>query len=527
MRHTEHSPGHGGERRTRVCPRTSWTIPAVVLLLILLSIAPGAEAAPTYSSREIVLDTGPMNAWDQFGVMQPSVISEGGLYKMWYTGTDGSSTGIGLAKSVDGRAWNRAVAGALTILDTNWSGPKLNPSVLPRQAGGYWMWFSRNLSGGAIGRAVSQDGIFWTGASTVLTPGSLGTWDAGGVGEPTVVFHQGKYWMWYVGINGTGRNASIGLATSVDGLTWTKDSGNPVITSTIDGWDEAGLSSPGVAVLDDGTFALWFSGSEGQSLSIGYATSVNGVAWAASGVVIANGTPATADGSMATDPAPSPNGLGSLWYSGYDGATWRILRAVQMVSSTPPLVNPATVSFAFTIGLLAVGMTVLVSSDRFKYALFAIPFIFQFTRDNRRDGFVRGQIYQYIRENPGDYYSSVMYATGATNGNLAHHLHSLVKEGFIKAVRDGRLVRFYPKGVPIPQKHGIRYSSLQVRMLEQISKDPAMTQARLGRILNTSKQTLNYNVWLLAQEGVIAVKKDGRQTYLSPTQEFKNETEGS
>ena len=223
-------------------------------------------------------------------------------------------------------------------------------------------------------------------------------------------------------------------------------------------------------------------------------------------------------------PAPSPEVNDLLWYSGFDGVTWRILMAVP--AQPPPvaaLMTTATAAIAFTTGVAAVGITAFVTSDRFKYAFFAIPLAFRGVKEKNLDPFVRGQIYQYIRENPGDYYSSIMYATGATNGNLAYHLHILEKGGFITSSKEGRLVRFFPKGTPVPNGKGIRYSPLQVRMLEHISREPGVTQTVLGKALGVKKQTLAYNVWMLADNGVIEIRKIGRETDLYLVKEEEDE----
>jgi len=491
------------------------------LFSVLLTL-PLAMAAPSYASRSVVLAQGPIGSWDQAGVMQPTIVHGGGLYKMWYVGTDGLTSGIGYAISSDGRQWNRVVDRSLTI--SGWTGAAKHPSVLVRLPGWYQMWLSGDLIGGEIGRANSTEGISWTDSYVVLRAGPPGSWDAGGVGEPTVVADLSGYWMWYVGVDGSGSNSSIGLATSSNGLTWTKSSSNPVLRPMAGSWTEKGLSSPGAAIRDGGTFQLCFAGSDSSARRIGCALSSDGVTWNRPELVLDLGAPATADGAELGGPAPSSEVADLLWYSGFDGVTWRILMAVP--AQPPPiasLMTTGTAAIAFTTGIAAVGATAFVTSDRFKYAFFAIPLAFRGVKEKNLDPFVRGQIYQYIRENPGDYYSSIMYATGATNGNLAYHLHVLEKEGFITSSKEGRLVRFSPKGTPVPNGDGIRYSPLQVRMLEQISRQPGITQAALGKALGVKKQTLAYNVWMLADSGVIEIRRIGRETDLYPAREEVDE----
>jgi len=345
-------------------------------------------------------------------------------------------------------------------------------------------------------------------------------WEEGGIGEPTVIRNPSGFWMWYVGVDASGENASIGLATSTDGLNWNKAASNPVLRPVAGEWYSGGVQSPAAVVLSDGTFVLWFNGTDGQSSRVGRMTSKDGVSWTAPELILDLGDKGTADGVQVGDPAPSGTDMDTLWYSGFDGVTWRILMAVPRQSfPQSSIVTSSTAAVAFTTGVTAVGAATFVTSDRFKYAFFGIPLAFGGVREKNFDPFVRGQIYQYIRENPGDYYTSIMHATGASNGNLAHHLHVLVKTGFIVAAKDGRLVRFYPKDMPVLRGDGIRFSPFQYRMLERISKTPDISQTELAKALGVKKQTVAYNIWSLAESGIIEVRAIGNKTYLHMAKE--------
>jgi predicted GH43/DUF377 family glycosyl hydrolase len=62
----------------------------------------------------------------------------------------------------------------------------------------------------------------------VLKPGAAGAWDKGQVCEPRVVRVHDQYYMFYTHCAGT---HGIGLATSLDGKSWTKYAGNPVLVA--------------------------------------------------------------------------------------------------------------------------------------------------------------------------------------------------------------------------------------------------------------------------------------------------------
>jgi len=494
--------------------------------LVMLSVLPPAAAAPSYDRRILVLMPGSRGSWDQAGVGQPAIVEHGGLYRMWYSGTDGLTIGIGYVVSRDGRQWTRVIDAPVSITGPGWTGPADSPAVIVRSVGGYEMWFSNGLLGSSIGQASSSDGITWTGATAVLHSGPSGSWDEGGVGQPTVAHDASGYWMWFMGVNSIGGNASIGLATSADGVTWTKSLSNPVLTPRTGEWYQEGVKDPAITIQDSGQFVLFFAGEDDKTSRVGRVTSPDGVSWSAPEMILDLGGFGAADGAYVAGPAPNIVEQDALWYSGSDGLTWRILLAVPSKSlPSAPFVTTTTAAIAFLAGLGTVGTAATVTSDRFRYAFFTIPLAYKVAKKKNLDPFVRGQIYQYIRANPGDYYSSIMNATGATNGNLVYHLHILENEGFIKTVKDGRLVRFYPKDIPVLDGEGIKFSALQTRMLENIARQPGLTQSELAKIMGVRRQTISYNVWFLADAEILEIKKMGREAFIHLAKESDKEGE--
>jgi len=61
----------------------------------------------------------------------------------------------------------------------------------------------------------------------VLSRGGAGEWDEGRVDNPCVIY-DGGYKMWYSGQDINERNGKIGLATSADGISFTKSGANPI-----------------------------------------------------------------------------------------------------------------------------------------------------------------------------------------------------------------------------------------------------------------------------------------------------------
>ena len=175
------------------------------------------------------------------------------------------------------------------------------PSVMAR-AGRYSMWiggFVNNVTG--IYQATSTDGVVWNlDSKPELTTGAAGSWDAGSVYSPSVVWNGTKYLMYFTGNNGTGpASRSIGVAFSTDGASWTEYAHNPVISHGPGIYDAFFARFPSV-VFDDGVYKMWYTGAypvnhgpHPAGLGIDYATSSDGVHWnkySANPVFVANGT---------------------------------------------------------------------------------------------------------------------------------------------------------------------------------------------------------------------------------------------
>ena len=93
--------------------------------------------------------------------------------------------------------------------------------------------------------------------------------DRGMAASPAVIRNGSSYEMWYWAPGGIGR------ATSDDGIHWSKDSSNPVLT---EGWNEMSVGQPYV-LLEGGTYRMWFRQGLPSDSSIGYAESFDGTHW--------------------------------------------------------------------------------------------------------------------------------------------------------------------------------------------------------------------------------------------------------
>ena len=120
------------------------------------------------------------------------------------------------------------------------------------------------------------------GGKAVLSGASGSAWDAHLLQFDVVKVNR-TYYLYYVGTNSSSSNgrSQIGLATSTDGLNWTRYASNPVLRSGTDTYDHYGLSDP-VVLVENGTWHMWYGGDRNGSspdIDVCYATSSDGLAW--------------------------------------------------------------------------------------------------------------------------------------------------------------------------------------------------------------------------------------------------------
>jgi len=190
----------------------------------------------------------------------------------------------------------------------------------------YKMWYiGGNGDTSEVGLATSPDGMVWTKEPTnpVLKLGPMNSWDDRGINSVSVLKTATGYDMWYSG-RGNMTSRPIGHATSPDGITWTKYVGNPIfISGTVGAWDE---NLDGCYVLHTGvTYHMWYTAMEKANSirRIGYASSSDGLSWTKEpNAVLPLGAPGKWDDVYATWPTVLQEADGSfaMWYFGSGGS---------------------------------------------------------------------------------------------------------------------------------------------------------------------------------------------------------------
>lgn len=242
--------------------------------------------------------------WDNQYTDPGAVLYHDGQFHMFRNGFIGwpAEVQIAYTMSDDGITWEKV--GEDPVLRTDEieysEVAALASSALVEDDGTWVLYFytwprpGSSDSIGGIGRATAPapEGPWTPDEALVLAPGAEGDWDSEQLIAPSVVKHDGTYYMYYSHA-AEGQPQTIGLATSEDGITWTKydnpettdepfTNSDPVLTPADDegAWDREHVLQPSVAVTEDGWVMMYkaFTGAQ-QDQSLGFAISEDGIEW--------------------------------------------------------------------------------------------------------------------------------------------------------------------------------------------------------------------------------------------------------
>lgn len=211
---------------------------------------------------------------DDIGVEHPTILKQDS-YKMWFNTVEANFQNFHLyySSSTDGFTWNKFSPLSFDLSSSTWDSLGMGaPMVIfNSQQNLYHLWYvaKGNYNGSTrwrIGYATSTDGLSWTKHPAPVLE-SIGGWEGSDVGNPSVLFENGTYHMWYHGDFG------IGHATSPNGTDWTRDPENPVLVPTIGTFDSQRVFNPYVLKIND-VYYMWYTGIDNNGRwQIGLATS--------------------------------------------------------------------------------------------------------------------------------------------------------------------------------------------------------------------------------------------------------------
>lgn len=191
------------------------------------------------------------------------------VFQTWATSPDH----VNLASASDRDGPWTDLGQIYSLSDFSWEGATVDDMYAPylmEDAGTFYLFYSVYHAAdgtlGSIGYATATvvTGPYTDHGSAILSPGGSGAWDERRVGEPAVIHHDGRWIMAYMGESMTGSfgaSEKVGIATaSSPGGTWTKASGNPLITFGSGGeWDDTLIADPHL-FFEHGFYWIMYSG---------------------------------------------------------------------------------------------------------------------------------------------------------------------------------------------------------------------------------------------------------------------------
>ena len=322
----------------------------VGFLAILVAAAPLASSGSdpivnlrwTPYAANPVLPVGPAGSWDDMHVVGGPVLLVNGTYRTWYVGSsDNLGWSTGTATSTDGIHWTKYAGNPIL--------PGDGGSQVLHENGTYKMWYTYAVPDAysvpwQVRYATSADGIHW---EQVLNESVLnvtaGAWDSGTLSVGPVVHGASGYRMWY-GATADGMVWRVGLATSRDGISWTKYPGNPIIVPPLAGsWDDFRVH-PSSILEAEGELVMWYVSDDTSLVQrIGVATSTDGIHWTAKATPVldvgANGT--WDSGSLSRLSVVRQGDSFRMWFTGINtpsGFTghWQVGYATASLSGSQP-----------------------------------------------------------------------------------------------------------------------------------------------------------------------------------------------
>lgn len=247
----------------------------IVLLLVvglLFAVAPTKQAqaqTPTTLNVADWSETAPVGVTGR-----PSVLFDGTTYHMWY-GSDAGTTALYHTTSTDPAAFT-----AGTQVTFNGGTPLEQSSVtVIKEADGFKM-IAYGADAHEFALYTSTDGTAWTKGATVFN--ATGMDDLGKIDAPFVFNDGGVYKLYFQKKSADGQSYNIYLATSSTiGGTYTLHATNPVLSPSVntEDWDGKFVMHPTVA-KDGDTYYMYYSAHNNVlPQRIGLATSPDGINW--------------------------------------------------------------------------------------------------------------------------------------------------------------------------------------------------------------------------------------------------------
>lgn len=229
----------------------------LVLAFILGASVVRAEDFPLELTRFAVSDKNPVftaagsGHWDAKIRERGWILKEGDIWRLWYTGFDGTPSAtmkLGLATSRDGLTWTRHAGNPLYA--EHW----VEDMMVVKQGDQYFM-FAEGLKDRAQ-LLTSSDGMKWTRIGPLEIHMTNGRpISEGPYGTPTAWFEDGAWYLFY-----ERGDTGVWLAKSADLKVWTNVQDDPVLSLGPGSYDKVMIALNQI-IKHDGRYYALFHGT--------------------------------------------------------------------------------------------------------------------------------------------------------------------------------------------------------------------------------------------------------------------------
>jgi predicted GH43/DUF377 family glycosyl hydrolase len=247
---------------------------------------------------------------DGLRALSPCVLEEpDGTLRMWYAGSDGTTSRIVAALRPFGGEW-RSLGAAVNPGASGESDSYgvESPSVVATPGGYVMAYGGFDGETSRLHMSTSDDGRRWTAQGTIMQRGEE---DAFGASDPWLLVPGERWWLFYTAVRDPGAPSTIAAAVSPSGASWDR-----IGTILAPEQGELTVSHPCVIEIAR-TLYLFYAADVGGSLRIAMATSSDGVSWNRRGTVL-EPTGSGPDGASVHTPCVlrKHDGELSMWYAG-------------------------------------------------------------------------------------------------------------------------------------------------------------------------------------------------------------------
>jgi hypothetical protein len=222
----------------------------------------------------VVIPGGSMGRWDHRRWVT-TVLRVDDTLRMWYMGaTPKCAFRVGYAYSIDGFTWKLRSLPVLTEGDTgDWDENNTGVPRVYHDGSTYHMYYDNDWQ--SIGYANSTDGISWNKYfDNPVIKRKEGSWYEYMIESGGLVMHNDTLRMFFTGGFGTG--SRLGYAWSIDYINWTVEGDNLGFAMDVGDehdWDGAAIRH-GSVIHHDNRYKMWYLGAnpeQGFPVGIGYA----------------------------------------------------------------------------------------------------------------------------------------------------------------------------------------------------------------------------------------------------------------